>query len=158
MSNRAMINEFLAHRRLALVRLSPSLPVRGARIDDELGGKGYEVSVVYLDEAVPGPRLADLKEPVEGAIVAVPRNQCEKAVREIIAARIPRVWLQRGCESKPAIELCEQAGIPVVPRRVRSYVCGACEVSPCLPSLGMEVVGLAREVEKDSAKRRYFSG
>jgi uncharacterized protein len=114
MSNRAMINEFLAHRRLALVRLSPSLPVRGARIDDELGGKGYEVSVVYLDEAVPGPRLADLKEPVEGAIVAVPRNQCEKAVREVVAAGIPRVWLQRGCESKPAIELCEQAGIPAV--------------------------------------------
>jgi uncharacterized protein len=114
MSNRASIDEFLAHRRLALVRLSPSLPIRGARIDEELGGKGYEVSVVYLDEAVPGPRLADLKEPVEGAIIAVPQNQCERAVREVIAAQIPRVWLQRGCESKPTIELCEQAGIPVV--------------------------------------------
>ncbi|OFV81824.1 MAG: hypothetical protein A2W26_07970, partial [Acidobacteria bacterium RBG_16_64_8] len=40
--------------------------------------------------------------------------QSEQAVREAIEANIPRVWLQRGCESKAAIELCGQEGIPLV--------------------------------------------
>jgi predicted CoA-binding protein len=114
MSSRAMIDAFLTNHSLALVRSSPESPIRGAKIDEELGGKGYEVSVVYLDESVAEPRLTDLKDPVEGVIIAVPRDQSEKAVREAIDAKIPRVWLQNGCESKSAIELCEQNGIPVV--------------------------------------------
>jgi predicted CoA-binding protein len=69
---------------------------------------------VYLDDSVPEPRLTNLKDPVEGVIVAVPPNQCEKAVREAIEANIPRVWLQNGCESKSAIELCEQRGVSAV--------------------------------------------
>lgn len=114
MPTRAMIDEFLSHHELALVRQSPSSAIRGVRIDEELGAKGYEIAVAYIDESVAGPRLADLKAPVEGVIVAVPSDECEKAVREAIEADIPRVWLQRGCESKSAIELCEQRGIPVV--------------------------------------------
>jgi uncharacterized protein len=114
MPTRAMIDEFLSHHKLALVRQSPSSAIRGVKIDEELGNKGYEIEVVYVDESVAGPRLAGLKAPVEGVIVAVPSDECEKAVREAIEANIPRVWLQRGCESKSAIELCEQRGIPVV--------------------------------------------
>jgi predicted CoA-binding protein len=114
MATRAMIDEFLSHHELALVRSSPSSPIRGARIDEELGKKGYKIAVVYLDDSVPEPRLTNLKDPVEGVIVAVPPNQCEKAVREAIEANIPRVWLQNGCESKSAIELCEQRGVSAV--------------------------------------------
>ena len=114
MATRAMIDEFLSHHELALVRSSPSSPVRGARIDEELNGKGYKIAVVYLDESVPEPRLTNLDGPVEGLIVAVPSDQCEKAVREAIEANIPRVWLQSGCESKSAIELCEKKGVSVV--------------------------------------------
>lgn len=114
MATRTMIDEFLTNHRLALVRSSPSSPIRGAKIDEELGGKGYEVAVVYLDESVPEPRLADLRGQAEGVIIAVPQDQCEQAVREAIEAKIPRAWLQRGCESKSAIALCEQEGIPVV--------------------------------------------
>jgi len=114
MSSREVIDEFLGHRKLALVRPSPSSVVGGAKIDEELAGKGYKVTVAYLDESVPTPRLATLEEPVEGVIIAVPKAQCEKAVREAIQANIPRVWLQRGCESQPAIELCAHEGLPVV--------------------------------------------
>jgi predicted CoA-binding protein len=114
MATRTTIDEFLTNNRLALVRSSPSSVIRGAKIDEELGAKGYEVTVVYLDESVSKPRLNTLKEPVEGVIIAVPQDQSEKAVREAIEAKIPRVWLQRGCESKTAIALCEQDGIPVV--------------------------------------------
>ena len=114
MPTRAMIDEFLSHHELALVRQSPSSAIRGVRIDEELGAKGYKIAVAYIDESVAGPRLADLKAPIEGVIVAVPSHECERAVREAIEADIPGVWLQRGCESKSAIELCEQKGVPVV--------------------------------------------
>jgi predicted CoA-binding protein len=114
MPSRAMIDEFLSHHELALVRPSPSKRVPGADMADELGTRGYRVTVVYLDDSVPEPRLSNLKDPVEGAVIAVPRAQCEKAVQEAIDAKIPRLWLQAGCESKPAIALCEQAGVPVV--------------------------------------------
>jgi predicted CoA-binding protein len=109
-----MIDEFLSHHKLALVRPSSSGVVAGARIDDELGAKGYEISVVYLDDSDPGPRLAAVKDQVDGVIIAVPRKQSEKAVKEAIEADIPRVWIQNGCESAAAIELCDQNGVPVV--------------------------------------------
>ena len=114
MATQVMIDEFLGHHKLALMRLSPTAVVAGARIDDELKAKDYDVTVVYLDESVTEPRLTNLKEPVEGVIIAVPKKHAEKAVKEAIDAKIPRVWIQNGCQSQAAIDLCEANSIPVV--------------------------------------------
>lgn len=107
-------DEFLSHKRLALVRLSAQTPVMGAKMDEELRPKGYEVSVVYLNAADSDATLDDVKDVVEGAIIAVPKTKCEAAVREAIEAGIPRLWLQSGCDSKEALALCEEKGVPVV--------------------------------------------
>ena len=109
-----MIDEFMAQKKLALVRASRKTPVSGFSIDKELGAKGYSVSVVYLDEDAPGSRLKDLKEPVGGVILAVPKDQTEKAVREAIEAKIPRVWIQKDSASKEALKLCGQKGISTI--------------------------------------------
>lgn len=114
MASRATINEFLSHKKLALARWSPAVPVMGGKIDEELTPKGYDITVVYLDESVPAPRLATLEEPVEGVIIAVSRDKCESAVKQALDAKIPRIWIQNGCDSKTAVELCQQAGTPVV--------------------------------------------
>jgi predicted CoA-binding protein len=114
MATQALIDEFLGHKKLALMRLSPTAPVAGGRIDDELKPMGYDITVVYLDESVTEPRLTNLAEPVEGVIVAVPKKYAEKAVQEAVDAKIPRVWIQNGCQSQAAIELCEANGVPVV--------------------------------------------
>jgi predicted CoA-binding protein len=114
MASRALIDEFMAPKRLALVRASRKTPVSGVRIDKELGARGYAVCVVYLDEDGPGSKLSDLKEPVGGVIIAVPAGQAEKAVGRAIEAKIPRIWIQRGCESQAAIRLCEEKGIPTI--------------------------------------------
>ncbi len=113
MASKALIDEFLSHKRLALVRPSPTQPVAGAKIDEELAPKGYSVSVVYLDDSA-APRLSDLEQPVEGAIIAVPRDQAEKAVDEAVTAGIPRIWLQSGCDSPQAVALCEKNDVPVI--------------------------------------------
>jgi uncharacterized protein len=106
--------EFLSHKRLALVRLSSQTPVMGAKMNEELEPKGYEVSVVYLNATETDPTLEDVSDAVEGAIIAVPKAKCEAAVKEAIEAGIPRLWLQAGCDSKEAVALCEESGVPVV--------------------------------------------
>jgi len=65
--------EFLSHKNLALIRLSAQSPVMGVKMDEELRPKGYDVSVVYLNTSEADPAISDVKDKVEGAIIAVPR-------------------------------------------------------------------------------------
>ena len=106
--------EFLNHKNLALIRLSRITPVVGIKIDDELAKKGYDISVVYLEASNSEPTIADVKDQVEGAIIAVPKKNCADAVFVAALAEIPRLWIQNGCASKEAIALCEEECIPVV--------------------------------------------
>ena len=107
-------DEFLSHKKLALVRPSAQTPVMGAKINEELAPKGYEVSVVYLNAAESDATIDDVKDAVEGAIIAVPKSKCEAAVKEAIEAGIPRLWLQAGCDSKEAVALADEKGVPVI--------------------------------------------
>ncbi len=105
--------EFLSHKKLALVRLGAQTPVM-ADMKKELVPKGYEISVVYLNAGSSDPTIDQVKDVVEGAIISVPKSECEAAVREAIDAGIPRLWLQSGSDSKEAIALCEEKGVPVI--------------------------------------------
>jgi predicted CoA-binding protein len=113
MATRALIDEFLSHKKVALVRQNSSAPVHGIRLDEKLPPRGYEVSVVYLDDGA-APRLSDVKDKVEGVIVAVPKARCAAAVKEAIEAKIPRVWILNGSETDEAVALCGASGVPVV--------------------------------------------
>jgi uncharacterized protein len=106
--------EFLSHKKLALVRLSAQTPIMGGDMAKELRAKGYDVSVVYLSAGSSDATLDDVKDSVEGAIIAVPKSKCEAAVKEAIEAGIPRLWLQAGSQSKEALALCEEKGVPVI--------------------------------------------
>jgi uncharacterized protein len=105
--------DFLSHKKLALVRLSAQTQVMGD-MKKELVPKGYDVSVVYLNTGPSDPTIDSVKDVVEGAIISVPKSECEAAVREAIDAGIPRLWLQAGCDSKEALALCEEKGVPVI--------------------------------------------
>jgi predicted CoA-binding protein len=125
MPSQAQIDEFLSHHDLALVRLSPTIPVRGGKLDEELKPKGYKIQVVYLDGPEGTPRLGNLPQPVEGAMIAVPKDRSEQAVREAVEVEVPRLWIQNGCESKAAVELAEKSGV--------TLVYGACVMMYCEP-------------------------
>ena len=114
MAPRAAIDEFLSHKKLGLLRWSSTVPVVGGRLDEELPSKGHEISVVYLQEGDPGPRLSSLTGKVDGLIVATPKKECLQAAKEAVEAEMPRVWIQNGCQSPEGIALLEENGIPVV--------------------------------------------
>ncbi len=114
MTSRVMVDEVFSQQQLALVRASRKAKIHGWSIDKELRAKGYDISVVYLDEDNPGSRLMDLEEPIGGVMIAVPPDQTEKAVQHAIKANIRRVWIQQGSESKSAIQLCEENGVSAI--------------------------------------------
>jgi predicted CoA-binding protein len=105
--------EFLGHKKLALMRLSAQTPVMGDMKKD-LVLKGYDVKIVYLSAGETDPTIESVKDSVDGAIISVPKSECEAAVRQAIDAGIPRLWLQAGCDSKEALALCEEKGVPVI--------------------------------------------
>jgi predicted CoA-binding protein len=105
--------EFLGHKKLALIRLSPQTQVMGD-MTKELIPKGYDISVVYLNTGETDPSIASVGDKVEGAIVSVPKSECEAAVKEAIEAGIPRLWLQAGCDSKEALAVASENNVPVV--------------------------------------------
>lgn len=106
--------EFLSHKKLALVRLSAQTPVMGGKMDEELVKKGYTVPVVYLNTNPGDPGIAGVAGSVDGAIISVPRSECAAAVQEAIDAGIPRLWLQSGCDSEEAVALCKANNVPVI--------------------------------------------
>ena len=114
MPTKAMIDEFFAQDHLALMRPTPQAKVMGCRVDKELTKKGYNVSVVYLDANESGTGLADLETPVGGLMIAVPRDQAERAVQQAIDAKVPRIWLQEGSETEAAIKLGQDNDISVI--------------------------------------------
>ena len=114
MPTKAAIDDFLSHKKLAVLRWSSTVQVMGGRLDEELPPKGYEISLAYLQPDDPGQRLSDLNGKVEGVIVATPKKECLRAAEEVLAAKIPRVWIQNGCQSPEGVALLEQNGVPTV--------------------------------------------
>jgi predicted CoA-binding protein len=116
--------EFLAHRRLAVVGASDDPKNFGRVIYRELRSHGHEpVAVNPNATMVEGdpcyPDLASAPSGLEGAIVMVPRGQAADVVRDCAASGIPRVWLFQGIGgpgsvSDEAVALAGELGLELV--------------------------------------------
>jgi predicted CoA-binding protein len=119
MTRRELIDDFLAQKKLALVGASAGGRHFGNAAWTELAAKGYEIFAVHpRADAIGGrrcwPDLGRLPERVGGVVISVPPEQTEKVVGEVVAAGIPRVWMQQGSSSPAAIRACEENGVKVV--------------------------------------------
>ena len=93
--------EFLAHRRLAVVGASDASGNFGGSIYEELRTHGYDpIAVNPGATMVKGdpcyPDLAAVPGVIDGAIVMVGRDRAVDIVRQCSARGVPRVWLFRG--------------------------------------------------------------
>ena len=123
MADRAIIEEFLAHRRLALVGASRNPKAFSTAVYRELKAKGYDLVPVNpeADEIEGDPcvgQVADLPEDIEGAIVMVPAPRAAEVVQACIDKGIERVWLHKGVGpdsvSDEAVALGRAHGIAMV--------------------------------------------
>jgi len=119
MTTKAMVDDFLAQRTLAVVGVSRKAEKFGNLVYRELKAKGYRVFPVNPHaEDVAGercyPSLSALPEPVGGVVIVVPPAETERVVQDAAAAQIRRVWMQQGAESGAALRFCEDNGMSVV--------------------------------------------
>lgn len=119
----ATIQDFLAQPRLALVGLSRDPGHFSHTVLKELEARGIEVVAIHPSATqIAGrtcwPRLGEETGPVGGALIMTPALKSAGAVAEALAAGVPRIWLYRaggkGAVTEEAIELCHEAGVPVV--------------------------------------------
>jgi predicted CoA-binding protein len=120
MITKAMVDDFLAQRTLAIVGVSRTDKNKfGNAAFKDLKEKGYKMYIVHPSgEVIEGAQsftsLKALPEQVGGVLVVVPPVEAEKVVREAHEVGISRIWLQQGAESKDAIQYCQDNGMSVV--------------------------------------------
>ncbi len=153
MPTRAAIDDFLAQRRLAVVGVSRNPKKFGNVVFRRFRDEGRTVYAVNADaDAVEGTRayhsLKDVPDTLDGVVVAVAAERAVDAVRDAIAAGVPRVWLQRGLGpssvSPEAVEMCREHGLSVVD--------GACVLMWDEPVRGMH------RMHRGFARRRVLAG
>jgi uncharacterized protein len=121
---REAAEEFLAQQRIAVAGVSRDARQPANLIYRRLRDTGHDVFAVNPNaEAVEGDpcfrEMGDIPGGVDGVVVVVPPDAVERVVSQSAAAGVPRVWLHRGLgpgsSSEPAVALCHERGIKVIP-------------------------------------------
>jgi predicted CoA-binding protein len=124
MSSLAIIQDFLAQKRIAVVGVSHDPKDFSRGLFRTLRARGYDAVAVNpeLESVDDAPCFATLDEvipPVDGVLVMTSPAVTDKVVRQCEHLGIPRVWMYRaagdGAVSPQAVEFCEEHGIKVVP-------------------------------------------
>ena len=94
----ALVNDFLAQKRLAVVGVSRSREDAANLIYRKLRDTGYQVYPVNphtetFDEAPCYPDLKALPEPVEGVVLVTNPGRAKAVVQQCVDLGIPRVWM-----------------------------------------------------------------
>ncbi|HEX2923511.1 MAG TPA: CoA-binding protein [Chloroflexota bacterium] len=119
MPSKAVIDDFLAQKKIALVGVSRDSKQFANMVYRSFKSKGYQLYPVNPHaETLEGECCystpADLPETVDGALVMVAPSAAAKAVQQCADAGIRRVWLGNGSVSLEAVALCKERGIAVV--------------------------------------------
>jgi predicted CoA-binding protein len=124
MSSMAIIRDFLAQKRIAVVGVSHNPQDFSRNLLRTLRSRGYDAVAVNpeltsVEDAPCFAHLTDVTPPVDGALVMTSPAITDEIVQECAKLCIPRVWMFRGggkgSVSPQAIEFCEEHGIAVVP-------------------------------------------
>jgi predicted CoA-binding protein len=119
----AVIDDFLAQKRIAFVGVSRNSSDFSRQLWGELKRRGYDLIPVNPDVAeidgVPcAAAVTSVQPPPDGVLLLVPPQITEQVVHECAAAGIRRVWMYRaagaGAVSETAVRFCNENDISVV--------------------------------------------
>lgn len=115
----AAINEFFKQKNVAVFGVSRTGKKFGNSVYRELKNKGYNVFAVNpnadtIEDEKCYKGISELKDKVNSAVVAVNPKDTDSIVNELVQEGIKHIWMQKGSETKKAIQFCNQNGINVV--------------------------------------------
>lgn len=119
-----MIDNFLSHKRIAMVGLSRERKEFSSMLFEEFRRRGYDVVPVNpgareLFGCRSFARVQDIQPPVEAVLLMTSPQVTEMVVKDCAEAGIQRVWMYRaggpGAVSEAAIQFCREHGIEVIP-------------------------------------------
>lgn len=119
MTDKNLIESFIAEKKLALAGASQGGKKFGNAIQKELQGKGYELFLIHptakeINGIVCYPDLSSLPEQVGGLVNVVQPEQTEKLVQQAYEAGVNKIWMQQGSASEKAIEYCRDKEMDVI--------------------------------------------
>ena len=124
MSSMEQIQDFLDHKRIALVGVSRQPTDFSRSVFREFLHRGYDMVPVNPDvQEVDGRpcfrRLQDIQPPVDGALFMTPPAVTAQLVPDCKEAGVKRVWMFRGgghgAATSNTVAACEEQGMSVVP-------------------------------------------
>ncbi len=123
-TTRAVIDEFLAQKRVAIVGVPRDPKEFGSGLFREFRQRGYNVFPVNPKaDTIEGERcykrVQDIQPPVEAAMLLTSPNKTEEVARDCAAAGVKYVWFygvsDRSAENAQAIKFCQEHGMRVIP-------------------------------------------
>ena len=124
MSSMAAIQDFLSHKRLAMVGVSRQRTEFSRIVYRELRDRGYDVVPVnsntnQIDGQKCFARIEDIEPPVEAALLMTPAEATTAAVRGCQAAGVKSIWIfgsgRKTSLDPEALSLCGENHISLVP-------------------------------------------
>lgn len=119
MTEREVIDQFLAQENLAVFGVSRGGKKFGNAVYKDLKEKGWNVFAVNPNsDEIEGDKcyrdINGLPEKVTGAVLCIQPEESSKVVKNLFEKGITNIWLQQGAESKEAVSFCEENKMNIV--------------------------------------------
>jgi len=126
MTERQLIDDFLAQKRIAVIGVSRNPRDFTRAMFNEFIRRGYDAvpvnpNAAEIDGRKSFARAGQIDPKVDAALIMTPATQLEAVARECAEAGIQRVWFYgatgRGAVDERAVDFCESRGMSVVAGR-----------------------------------------
>lgn len=126
MTERQLIDDFLAQKRIAVVGVSRNPRDFTRMMLNEFLQRGYQALPVNpnaseIDGHACVPRVGQIRPRPDAVLVMTPASQSEAVAKECAEMGVERIWFYRavgrGAVDERAIDLCEERGMRVVSGR-----------------------------------------
>lgn len=119
MTQKALIERFLASKTVAVIGFSHNPQKFGHQIYNELLKRNYKVYPVnpkggYVGEQMVFESLKEVPVKVDGVLIITPRKATRNALQDSIDCGVESIWIQQTAESEEAINLAGSEGVDVI--------------------------------------------
>lgn len=119
MTSREAVENFLRCKSVAVVGVSRNKKKFGCAVYKHLKERNFKTfpinpNINHVDSDKCFPRLADVKEKIDGVVLVVKPQASEKVVKEATDLGIKSIWFQQGSSSDEAVKYCEANNISFV--------------------------------------------